>query len=85
MRDTAPAAEAAFRARFDALTPVERARMGFDRLQFARKCARIGIRKQHPELTDAEVEQRLFLRMYGDELSADTLERELARIAARFG
>jgi hypothetical protein len=58
--------------------------MGFGMFDFARKCGRLGIRHDHPELSDVEVEQRLFLRMYGDELAPAVIERALARIALRF-
>lgn len=81
MNDTSIEFEARYRARFNTLWPVERARMGFEMFEFARTCARLGIRHDHPELTDGEVEQRLFLRMYGDELPPTLVQRALDRIA----
>jgi hypothetical protein len=81
MNDTSDSVEATYRRRFDAYTPIERARMGFQMFEFSRTCARLGIRHDHPELTDSEVEQRLFLRMYGDELPPNLLRRGLERIA----
>jgi hypothetical protein len=46
-----------------------------------REMMRAGIRHDHPELTDTEVEQRLFLRMYGNELPLALQQRGLERIA----
>jgi len=45
---------------------------------------RAGLRHDHPGLSDVEIEQQLFLRMYGDELPRPLIDRGLARIAERF-
>jgi hypothetical protein len=84
MNDTTPEVDARFREILRRRTPVARAQMGFGMFQFARECGRMGIRQAHPDLSDVEVEQRLFLRWYGDELAPAMIERGLARIAERF-
>lgn len=84
MNDTPPAIEERQREIFRRRSPVQRFQMACDMSNFARHCGRLGIRRAYPELNDVEVEQRLFLRLYGDELSQSLIERGLARIADRF-
>jgi hypothetical protein len=84
MNDTAPEIEERQREILRRRTPEQRAQMAFHMSSFARRCGRLGIKRAYPELSDVEVEQRLFLRLYGDELSQSLIERGLARIAERF-
>ena len=65
-----------------AMTPAERVRMGFEMYEFARRLARAGILAEEPALSEREVAQRLFLRMSGDRLPPELIQRTLARIAS---
>ncbi len=82
MSNTTPEAVARQREMFAAMTPVERVRKGFEMFEFARRIARAGILAEEPALSEREVAQRLFLRMNGDRLPPELVERTLARIAS---
>ena len=51
----------------------------------ARSFARAGIMADEPGLSEVEVEKRIFLRFYGDELPAGLIERTLRGIEAKYG
>ena len=84
MNDTTPEMDERQREILRGRSPVQRFRMACGMSAFARRCGRLGIQRAYPELTACEIEQRLFLRMYGDELPQSLIDRGLARIAERF-
>ena len=46
-------------------TPATRLAMAIEMSEFARKLSRTGLRSQHPELTEAQLDQEMLLRFYG--------------------
>jgi hypothetical protein len=82
VQDTTKEFRVSHLARLDALPEGERLLRALRMFDYGREIMRAGIRHDRPELSDVEVEQRLFLRMYGDELPAAMIERALARIAS---
>ncbi|HEY0156191.1 MAG TPA: hypothetical protein VGF28_02770 [Thermoanaerobaculia bacterium] len=64
-RDTSPGAaglQVEIHRRF---TPAERLRMALEMSDFARELSLAGLRKRHPELTEAELRDELMYQMYG--------------------
>ncbi len=85
MQDTSDEFLAYHRSRVAQLSYPERLLRALHMFDHGREVMRAGIRHDHPELTDGEVEQRLFLRMYGDELPPAIVQRALNRIARLAG
>lgn len=81
MQDTSKEFRAYHRSRVAQLSDSARLLRTLHMFDHGRDIMRAGIRHDHPELTDTEVEQRLFLRMYGDELPPALVRRALDRIA----
>ncbi len=81
MQDTSDEFRAYHRSRVAQRSDSERLLRTLHMFDHGREIMRAGIRHDHPRLTDIEVEQRLFLRMYGDELPPTLLQRGLERIA----
>ena len=81
MQDTSDEFRAYHRSRVAERSASERLLRTLHMFDHGREIMRAGIRHDHPELTDIEVEQRLFLRMYGDELPQPLVQRGLERIA----
>ena len=83
MKDTTPEVEARYLERLLELTPVQRARRGFQMRSFVRKCARKGIRAQYPSWSEREVEIELFRRLYSDDLGEEQLDYWQERLFKR--
>lgn len=71
MNDTSEEFMAYYRARVDTRTDSQRLLRGLRMFDDGKALLRAGIRHDDPGLRDGEVEKRLFLRMYGNELSPD--------------
>lgn len=84
MNDTSEEFLSYYRSRIDALTDGERLLRGLRMFDDGKALLRAGIRHDHPKLSEMEVEQRVFLRIYGNELPPAQIERALARIERRF-
>lgn len=63
--------------------PVERARIGFELFEVARRAVRAGILHDEPELSETEVRQKIFLRFYERDLTAKEIAWAMERIALR--
>jgi hypothetical protein len=75
MKDTHPSMEAKMDALLRARTPEERLLMGASMFDAAKAMALAGIRRDHPDLGEAEVRRALFLRFYGDDFDPAQRER----------
>ena len=67
-RDTRPDIEERMLALYRALTPAQKAVRLFDLVRTSRLLAGARIRRDHPELTDREVEVRVAALVYGGDL-----------------
>ena len=79
MYDTSPEMEARMLNMLAQKTPEERLRMACSMLAAAKLLVRSGIMHENPDLTEAQIRGRLFLRLYGDDFS----EEEILRIVAK--
>jgi len=82
MRDTAPEVQAHYDALLARRTPEQRLRMMSDMYDCARQLARAGIRHRHPNASETEVRQKLFLQFYERDFTPDQVRRVLAYIAS---
>ena len=75
MRDTAPAVEKFWLSMFTERTPAERLQMASDMFETAKQLMEIGIRRQDPGITAAQLKGKIFMGLYGNGFSADQLKR----------
>jgi hypothetical protein len=64
MTDTSPSAQAAQLCAQRAMTGEQRLLMALEMCLFARELAREGIRREHPEWSDADVKRELLRRAF---------------------
>jgi hypothetical protein len=80
MPDTSPEVQAEYEARLARMSDGERLLMALRMFDAARELARAGILHDEPHLTPVEVEQRLFDRFYGGDVSPERRRDILGKI-----
>ena len=80
MGDTHPEIEERFHQMMMARSGEERFLMGCSMFDAAKRLVRASILASHPEASEAEIRQQLFLRFYGHEFAPEERERILAWI-----
>ena len=85
MKDTPPEVEERFRQMLMARTPGERLEMACDMFQMARELMRAQILAENPKATEKEVRREIFLRTYGQDFDAETLNKILRAFEEREG
>ena len=83
MTDTPPDVERTYREMIMNRTPSERVAMASRMFDAAKAVAVAGIRAEHGDLSDAELQKQVFLRLFGKDFSAsqrrailDLIDRE---------
>ena len=80
MNDTSPEMEEGYRKLLMSKSGSERLHMASDMFDFARTLVRSSIKKHN--LSEIELEWRVFLRMYEDDLDKTTLDKIFARYSS---
>lgn len=80
MHDTSPEMEARTLEMMAQKTPEERLRMACSMLAAGRLLVRNSIIREEPDLTEAQIRGRLFLRLYGDDFSEEEIQRIVAKM-----
>jgi len=75
MRDTLNDTEAAFALRFASVPPLERLRMTSDMFDAAKRLIAASVRNAEPHISHAELQVRIFDRLYGDDFDEPTKAR----------
>ncbi len=81
MKDTNPAIEEMYFDMMMAKSGEERLRMGLGMYEIARKIAITSIRKDNPKVSEREIKISLLNRFYGNDLSAETRQKFVERMA----
>jgi hypothetical protein len=84
VNDTSPEFIARYRERIEALSDGQRLLRGLHMFDDAKALLRAGIRHERPQLSEMEVEQQVFLRLYELALPPSLIDRAMGRIAERF-
>ena len=82
MNDTSPEVEARLSALFAARSGSDRVRMTCEMFTLARALMVANIRAEAPDISCAELREKIFERTYGDDLDADHRARIIARLRA---
>ncbi len=81
MNDTTPEIDALFRSMLLQRSGEERLRMACSMFDTAKALATASIREKHPDISQPDLRQALFLRFYGHEFSPAQREQILAAIS----
>ena len=81
MNDTSAKVQRRFEELLMQKTPEERLKMGCSMFTAAREIAKSSIRAQFPQLSPAQMKQKIFLRFYGDDFS-DAQSRDIQSVLA---
>ena len=81
MNDTTPEIDALFRSMLLQRSGEQRLRMACSMFDTAKALATASIREKHPDISDTDLRQALFLRFYGHEFSPAQREEILAAIS----
>lgn len=80
MNDTHPEIEKKFQEMLMKKSPQERLRMGCEMFDAAKQIVVSSLRQENPNISPAELRQKVFLRFYKDDFTPAQLEKILARL-----
>ena len=84
MNDTTDEINRKYRQMIDMQSPQKRWVMGREMFERSRKMIKAGLRVEDPDASPFEIERRLFLRLYGKELSKQTKEGYINCLRRKF-
>jgi hypothetical protein len=80
VRETTTETDAAFARRFAAVPAIDRLRMTCEMFDSAKRLVASGIRAGDPGISDADLQVRIFQRLYSTDFDEATLQRLVAAL-----
>ena len=81
MNDTPPEIRKRMLSMLAGRSREERLRMAGSMFDTARKLMRAGLKKRNPDVSEKEVRQQTFLRLYGDAFTSEDIENIIKQLS----
>jgi hypothetical protein len=82
MNDTTPDIEKRQASMIAVLSPAERLRMASSMFDTGRALLRIGLKRQNESISEAQLREQIFSRLYGEDFSGTEIKRILTSLSS---